>query len=94
MLKDFGMKVKEGLRLRKLGRRYMLVRTAEQADLSEVFTFNEVAASIWEKAAEADEIDVDALVGHITEEYDVDEATARKDIVAILEEWKRYGIVE
>lgn len=89
------MKIKDGLRLRKLGRRYMLVRTtAERADMSEVFTFNETAAFIFEKALEAGQVDAEALVKSLTEEYEVDEDIARRDIMAILDEWKKNGIVE
>lgn len=89
------MKIKEGLRLRKLGRRYMLVRTmSSEVDMSEVYTFNESAAFIWEKAMEAGEFDVDAVVTWMLDEYDVDEAMVRKDVSALLDEWKANGIVE
>ena len=44
------MKPKSNLRLRKIGRQYMIVNTRqENVDLSDVFTLNETAAGVWQQ---------------------------------------------
>ena len=43
------MRLQEGLRLRKMGRKYMIVNAAcSMHNKAEVFTLNEVAALMWQ----------------------------------------------
>lgn len=87
--------LKQGLRLRKMGRRYMIVRaTEESVDLAEVYSLNETAAYLWKKASEVGTFEESQAVDWLLEEYEVDIETAAADIHATVELWKEYGIAE
>lgn len=87
------MRLKPNLRLRQIGRRFMVVNTATgSVDMSHVFMLNEVAAGVW-KQMENGEVDVEKLVGWLCEEYEVDRETARKDVERLVLEWQKYGLL-
>lgn len=89
------IKLTQGLRLRKMGRRFMIVRAAEESvDLAEVIVLNETAAFVWKKASEVSEFDENQAVEWLLEEYDVDRETAAADVRGTIAQWKEYGIVE
>lgn len=56
------------------------------------FTLNAVGASIW-KALESPKTE-DALVAHVTDIFQVEEAECREDVAAILAELEEEGLVE
>lgn len=77
---------------RKTGHEYILVPVTENiADMNNIFTLNETGAFIWEK------IDGRKTVGEIIElvenEFDVDHATAEKDVIEFIEAIKNYLII-
>ena len=87
--------IKPGLRLRKMGRRYMIVKAAgESVDLAEVYTLNETAAFVWKKASEAGVFNEEQAVAWLLEEYEVDSETAEADVRETVALWKEYGIAE
>ena len=87
--------LKSGLRLRKVGRRYMIVKAAgESVDFAEVFTLNETAAFVWKKASEAGYFDEAQAVDWLLEEYEVARETAEADVRETVALWKEYGIAE
>lgn len=89
------MKVKEGIKLRKLGHRYMIVMPKHDVmDMSEVISLNESAAYIWNRAAGLNDFTQEQVVEWLLEEYEVDAQTARKDVHKTLEDWKKFGLVE
>ena len=53
---------------------------------------NESSAYLWQ-AIEDKEFDVDTLTHLLTEEYEVDEDTARKDSQALIDKWLEVGVV-
>lgn len=55
-------------------------------------TVNALGAFIWEELAEP--TDLESLVRRITEEYEVDAETARRDAEEFLEELRRIGALE
>ncbi len=55
-------------------------------------TVNALGAFIWDQLQEP--ITLDALVGRITDEYEVDEATARSDAEEFLSELRQIGALE
>lgn len=70
------MKIKEGFIVKKIVDTYMVVSTAS-ADFTKMQTMNETGAMLWETLQT--DTDIDALVSKLLAEYDVDEATARRD---------------
>lgn len=89
------MKIKDGIKLRKLGHNYMIVVPKDGfVDMSEVLSLNETAAFIWNKAAQSVCFSKEQAVAWLLDEYEVDEQTAAKDVSATLEAWAQFGLVE
>lgn len=65
----------------------------ENLDFSKMINLNESAAFLWEKACN-DDFSEEQLTAALCEEYDVDTQTAQQDVHALVEEWKKLGIVE
>ena len=61
-------------------------------DFSEMIKLNEIGAFLLEKLSE--EIEEEKLVEAVTEAYDIDSATARKDIRSFTETLEKNGILE
>ena len=81
------------LKLRKMGNRYIIVCTdTETVNMAEVFTLNESAALLWEKAASAESFD-ENICEILVETYGIDRETALCDTLATLSLWKEYGLV-
>ena len=75
----------EGMVERRIGNEHILVPIrGDVADLDSLYTLDEVSAFIFRKAAEG--LPEDQIVEHLTREFDVDQATARKDAQRILTE--------
>jgi Coenzyme PQQ synthesis protein D (PqqD) len=77
---------------RKTGSEYVLVPVANNiADMNSVYTLNESGAFIWEL------IDGNRNTGEIiralTEEYDIDNDAAAKDVFSFLENMSKYLII-
>jgi len=88
------MKLSKDFKLNEVSGDFMLIRTkGNRTDMRKVFCLNEPAAFLYRKLG-SDPFDESVMIACLTEEYDVDEATARKDISAMLAFWKQYGIVE
>lgn len=88
------MRQKEGLQLRQVGRRYMIVDVrSDKVNMSDVFSLNETAADLWKRMGEGD-FTVEELAAWLCDTYEVEPKTALKDVTSQLEEWKKYGLVE
>ncbi len=86
------MKLNTDLKLRTIGSHYMIVKAGDNADLTDVFTFNSTAAWLWEKIGNADFTE-DMLVKWLCREYEVEEWKAAEDVRALLKDWRRYGFI-
>lgn len=87
------MILKNNLKLRKVGDRYMLVDVSEQnVNLTSVYTFNESAAFLWNTASQHG-IDPAALAARLCEEYDVAYEIALSDVNHLLLTWKESGLI-
>lgn len=87
------MKVKSGLKLREVGNMYMIVdANSLQINLTNVFSLNAIAADVWRYIGDK-EFTLQQIVSYICEEYDVDQATANKDVTALIDEWINYGLI-
>ena len=88
------MKTKKGFKLRTVcGEHIIVAEGIENIDFSRIISMNESAAYLWNKVQGTD-FTADTLVDLILEEYDTDEATARRDICQLLNDWREAGIIE
>ncbi len=88
------MKTKKGFKLRTVcGEHIIVAEGIENIDFSRIINMNESAAYLWNKV-QGTEFTADTLVDLILEEYEVDEATARRDIEQLLNDWREAGIIE
>lgn len=87
------MKIKDGYILDTIGEQKVAVSLETAKDrFSGMIKLNPVAAFLWEKLSE--EISEEALIKAVTEKYNVDSATAAKDIQAFIEKLAKNGILE
>lgn len=87
------MKTKKGFVLRSLGREYVLVAEGlEAADANRLISMNESAAFLW-KSVKDKEFDADTLISLLTDEYGIAYEVAEKDVVSLLETWKKAEII-
>ena len=87
------MKTKKGYRLRPLGKEYILVAEGlEVGDANQMISMNATAAFLWE-AVEGKDFDAETLVQLLVDEYGIDIETAKKDVMLLLEIWKKADII-
>jgi len=87
------MKIKSGYIMREVADNYVVVpRGQATVDFNGMITLNETGAFLWEQLAE--EKNLEELVENFTKEYDVDEATARKDIMEFVEKLKDADLID
>lgn len=87
------MKIKENLKLRKVGDRYMLVDVSDtDANVTTVYTFNDTAAFVWNEAVNHG-LETGRLAGRLCEEYDVSPDAALADVNRLLAIWRRSGLL-
>ena len=87
------MKTKKGFNLRTVcGENIIVAEGLDNIDFSRIINLNESAAFLWKNIQEKD-LDVDTLTSLITTEYEVDEQTARQDVVKLIDEWDKAGLI-
>ena len=88
------MKIIEGFVLRPLGDEFIITGEGPaQVNFNKMISLNSTAAYLW-RSVEGKEFSVEDLTSLLLEEYDVDEATASKDALAIVNKWIEIGLVE
>ena len=88
------MKAKPGFNLRVVcGENIIVAEGEENIDFSNIISMNESSAYLWQNI-QGKEFTHEDLVGLLTQEYEVDEATAMKDVKALTELWLQSGIIE
>lgn len=88
------LKVRPGLRLRKIGAHYMIVDACRtNVDMADVFSLNGTAAGLWQRMADG-ACTAEELAAWLCSEYRVDGETALRDVCRQLDEWKEYGLLE
>ena len=88
------MRLKEGFELRSVcGEKVVLAKGLVQVDFNKMVHLNDTAAFLWEQAAKG-EFTKESLVSALTENYEVSEELAAKDVDALLAKWQEIGIVE
>lgn len=85
--------IRDGLQLRKIGNRYMVVDACEDnVNLSHVYSLNGTAAWMWERLAEGIS-SPDELTDRLCEDYQVERERAFHDVENQLAEWQSFGLV-
>ena len=88
------MKAKPGFNLRVVcGENIIVAEGEENIEFSNIISMNESSAYLWQNI-QGKEFTHEDLVGLLTQEYEVDEATAMKDVKALTELWLQAGIIE
>ena len=88
------MKTKKGFRLRTVcGENIIVAEGIKNIDFSRIISMNEPSAYLWQKVQDQ-EFDEDLLTNLLLEEYEVDEATARRDVETLVQKWFEAGIIE
>lgn len=88
------MKAKKGFELRQVcGENIIVAEGEDNIDFSSIISMNESSAYLW-KSIQGKDFGNDDLVKLLTAEYEVDEATAAKDVDALVEQWTKAGIIE
>lgn len=88
------MKARPGFNLRVVcGENIIVAEGEENIDFSNIISMNESSAYLWQNI-QGKEFTHEDLVDLLTQEYEVDEATALKDVKALTELWLQAGIIE
>ncbi len=87
------MKIKSGYIIREISDNYVVVPTGQATvDFNGMITLNETGAFLWKQLTE--EKTLDQLAEDFMKEYDVDEVTAKKDIVEFVERLKDADLID
>ena len=88
------MRIKEGFELRNICDENIVVSHGlSNIDFVKVISLNESAALVWNRVIDSD-FTVDDMAAVLTDEYDVDAATARADCQALADEWRNIGFLQ
>ena len=88
------MKTKNGFNLRQIcGENVIVAEGEENIDFSNIISMNESSAYLWKNIQDKD-FSEDELVKLLTEEYDVDDITAKSDVNSLVKSWLDAGIIE
>ncbi len=88
------MKIKEGFKMRKLGREYIVVAEGSSlVNFNRMISFNDTAASLWEALSGRD-FEVEDIRRFILDNYEVDERTADADAAKLARDWADAGLIE
>jgi predicted transcriptional regulator len=88
------MKTKKGFKLRNVcGENIIVAEGIENIDFSRIISMNESAAYLW-KNIQGSDFTAETLEKLLLDEYDTDEATARRDVASLITKWKEAGIIE
>ena len=89
------MKVKNGFNLREVcGENIIVAEGDENIDFSNIISMNESSAYLWQEVQKLDNFTIDTLTQLLCEQYDIDEATAKKDVTTLATQWAAAGIIE
>ncbi|MGM9619880.1 MAG: PqqD family protein [Bacteroidaceae bacterium] len=85
---------KSGLKLRKIGRKHMIVETSDSCvNLSNVYSLNETAAWLWEAISDGGEHNPEELADRMCVIYNVEHDRALHDVECQIGEWEQMGLL-
>ena len=87
------MEVKPGFKLNTVcGQTFLVPMGEKNIDFSKLIVLNESSLLLWNKMQQGD-FTTDDLVATILDEYDIDEATARNDVEALIAQFQKEGVI-
>ena len=87
------MKAKQGFVLRNVVDEYILMPTGDNiGKFNGTVLLNEVSALVWEKLQNP--VSKEDLLKAVQDEYDVDKTVASADLDALLDTFRKYGVIE
>lgn len=87
------MKLKEHYVLRCIADEWYVIPRQEEADrLKSIIPLNDVSAFLWRRLQA--EQSVESLTAALTEEYDVDDETAKEAVVGFVEKLQEMGCLQ
>lgn len=86
------MKIKDGYILSEVAGTAVVVPIDPDHTFRNMVKLNATGKLLWEKLLTGAE--TEDLVGAITEEYEVDEKTARADVLRFIDTLRAYGVLE
>lgn len=87
------MRVEKEFVLREIAGDYIIIPTGSTVlEFNGLITVNEVGVTLWKMLQK--EVTMEQLVSGILEEYDVEEAVAREDILEFLNTLEKGGILK
>ena len=88
------MKLKEGFKMRKLGREYIITAEGKATvNFNKMIALNTTAADLW-TAFQGKEFDAEQMADYIIEQYEIDRETALTDSLKLCRNWLEAGIAE
>ena len=89
------MKAKKGFKLRQIcGENIIVADGIENIDFSSIISMNESSAYLWQSIQDKEQFSTEELATLLTEQYEVDEATALADSQTLVDQWLKAGIIE
>jgi hypothetical protein len=89
------MKIKNGFVLRQVcGENVIVGEGLDAINFGKMLALNETAAWLWQQAQAMGEFTIEALADKLCNEYEVTPDEARRDVAAIIDEWKAVNVVE
>lgn len=89
------MRAKKGFNLRTVcGENIIVAEGKENIDFSNIISMNESSAYLWKEVQQMDSFTAEDMARLLTEEYEVDDATALADAKTLASQWLKAGIVE
>jgi hypothetical protein len=89
------MKAKKGFKLRQIcGENIIVADGIENIDFSSIISMNESSAYLWQAIQDKEQFSTEELVTLLTEQYEVDKATALADSQTLVDQWLKAGIIE
>lgn len=88
------MKLKSGFKLNSVCGQYFVMPMGESnIDFSKIIALNESSLLLWKRMEEGEFTTAD-LVKTLTDEYEIDDATATKDVEAIIEQFRKERVID
>ncbi len=89
------MKIKDGFVVREVcAHKVLVAEGAGTVDFNKLLTLNNTAEFLWNTAVSQGNFTVESLATALCNEYNVDKATATKDVETLVAQWKNLAIVE
>lgn len=89
------MKIKAGYLVHEVAGNFVVIKIGQEAvNFNGLITLSESAKMLWDLLNRPTGAEVDELVNKLLDEYEIDEETARVDVLEFIDSLKKNNIVE